>query len=78
MRLWESIGWLGAFSYIVAYILLITKRLSPDKETYHTLNALGGICLVINAVALGDRPNFIVNLIWMIIAVFAIYKVSRS
>lgn len=77
MYIYETIGWLGAFSYILAYGLLIMKRLSPEKQTYHALNALGGICLVINAVALDDRPNLIVNFVWMGIALFAIYKVNR-
>jgi hypothetical protein len=72
----ELIGWIGTFSYLSAYLLMIMKRLSPERKTYHALNALGGICLAVNAVALEDMPNLIVNLIWMMIAVFAIYKVS--
>jgi hypothetical protein len=63
--IYELIGWIGAFSYILAYILLIMKRLSAEKQLYHVLNALGGICLVINAIALHDMPNLIVNFVWM-------------
>ncbi|MGV8135124.1 MAG: hypothetical protein AB2L20_07915 [Mangrovibacterium sp.] len=75
---YELIGWIGAFSYTLAYVLLIIKRLSPEKQLYHTLNAVGGVCLVINAVALDDMPNLIVNFVWMGIALFAIYRVTKS
>jgi hypothetical protein len=75
---YELIGWFGAFSYILAYVLLIMKRLSHEKEPYHLLNALGGICLVINATALDDLPNLIVNLVWMGMALFAIYRIKRQ
>ena len=78
MELYEFIGWIGVFSFILAYILLIMNRLSSDRETYHILNALGGICLVVNAIALNDIPNLIVNIVWMAIALFATYKIATS
>lgn len=75
---YELIGWFGAFFYILAYGLLIMKRLSPEQKPFHALNAMGGVCLVINAIALDDMPNLIVNFVWMGIALFAIYKVTKS
>jgi len=78
MYIYETIGWFGAFFYILAYGLLIMKRLSSERQLYHTLNAMGGVCLVVNAIALDDMPNLIVNFVWMGIALFAIYKVTKS
>lgn len=78
MYICEIIGWFGAFFYILAYGLLIMKRLSSERRLYHTLNAVGGVCLVINAIALNDMPNLIVNFVWTGIALFAIYKVTKS
>lgn len=71
------IGWIGAFAFVIAYFLLSIKVLSAEKVTYHALNAFGGICLVINSVFLDDTPNFFVNFIWTLIAVFSIYRILR-
>ena len=68
MSIIEWIGWLGAALYIGAYFFLSIRKLSADKPFYHVLNALGGLCLIINAVSLKDSPNFFINLIWLFIA----------
>ena len=77
MNIFELIGWLGAVSYIIGYFLLSTKKLSSDQIIYHALNALGGICLVVNSVFLNDSPNFVVNLIWMGIAIYSIIQIFK-
>jgi len=77
MELYQIIGWIGALSFIVAYFLLAIGYLSADKPTYHALNILGGLCLVINAVNLLDLPTIVVNAVWTAIAVFALIKVVR-
>jgi len=68
------VGWLGAVIFIVAYLLLSLEYISAKKYLYHILNALGAICLVINAVVIDDYPNIFVNGIWGLIALFAVYK----
>lgn len=70
MTFYEFCGWTGAVSYIGAYFLLSIKIISANKPLFHLLNALGGLCLIINAIGLNDNPNLIVNLIWMLIALF--------
>lgn len=70
MSFFEICGWIGALSYIGAYFLLSIKVISSNKPLFHLLNALGGLCLIINAIGLKDSPNLIVNLIWMLIALF--------
>ncbi len=75
MSIYELIGWTGALSFIAAYLLLVAGFISSEKPLYHVLNALGGIFLTINAIHLLDMPTVVVNLVWTIIAGFAIYKV---
>lgn len=72
------IGWLGAVAFVVAYLLLSLQVLSAERVLYHILNAVGGICLVINSVFLDDAPNFFVNLIWAVIALFAVYRIQKT
>lgn len=77
MHLFKIIGWIGAIAYILAYLLLSLKKISSEQVFYHTLNALGGICLVINSFFFEDSPNFVVNIIWMLIALYSITRISR-
>ncbi|MCL6217690.1 CBU_0592 family membrane protein [Zunongwangia pacifica] len=72
------IGWFGAIIFIIAYFLLSAGYLSAQKPTYHVLNVIGGLCLVINAVTLNDFPNILVNIVWALIALFAIYRITKD
>ncbi|UII32775.1 hypothetical protein LVD17_02875 [Fulvivirga ulvae] len=78
MKLHELIGWFGAITFIVAYFLLSIKVIRGTGILYHVLNAVGGLCLVINAVYLRDNPTFVVNLVWMLIAIVATVRNVRS
>ncbi|MGB0521829.1 MAG: CBU_0592 family membrane protein [Flammeovirgaceae bacterium] len=78
MGMYEFIGWVGAIAFIVAYFLLVAGKLSAEKPFYHALNVLGGLCLVINAVHLIDKPTIVVNLVWTAIALVAIIKIVRK
>ncbi|HVI45582.1 MAG TPA: hypothetical protein VM802_11955 [Chitinophaga sp.] len=68
-----AVGWTGAILYIVAYLLLSTGKLKADTIIYHVLNILGALGLIFNAFVQKDPPNIIVNLVWLAIAMFAIY-----
>ncbi len=71
----EVIGWLGAVFYIGAYFLLSINKLRAERPFYHVLNALGALCLIINALAINDSPNFFINFIWMVIASVTVYRI---
>lgn len=72
------IGWLGAVLFVVAYLFLSLEYLSAKKPLYHILNALGAVCLVLNAAVIDDYPNIFVNGIWGLIALFAVYKCFQN
>lgn len=67
----EIIGWSGVFFYLIAYLLLVLKKISPDGYTYHIMNAIGAIGLIVNAFSLHDVPNIAVNAAWLTIAAYA-------
>lgn len=71
----ELIGWIGVLLFILAYLLLATDKLSAEKNTYHYMNALGGVCLVVNALSLSDGPTIVVNAVWSAIAVLALLRI---
>lgn len=72
------ISWLGTIFYISAYFLLVVGKLSAQKSTYHVLNALGGICLIINAIPRGDSANIVVNGLWASMALFMVIKIWKG
>ena len=72
-----SLGWIGTFLYLLAYLLLSIKKLRADHRLYHLLNIFGAIGLTYNALSLDDYPNVIVNIVWAIIALSAILLIGR-
>ena len=73
--MFEIIAWIGALAYVLGYFLLSIGYLSSKFPSYHLLNALGALCLIINALHLNDTPNLAVNTVWMLIAFLAILKI---
>ncbi|MDG3584108.1 MULTISPECIES: CBU_0592 family membrane protein [Galbibacter] len=78
IELYTIIGWVGAIIFIIAYLLLVMKKISARKKTYHILNAIGAICLIANAYYLSDFPNVLVNVVWAAIAIYASTKSLSS
>ena len=72
-----SLGWIGSFSYLLAYALLSINKLRSDQLIYHALNIIGAAGLIVNALSIQDYPNVIVNVCWGIIALTAILLVGR-
>jgi hypothetical protein len=71
------LGWVGSISYLLAYLLLTLKKVKPDQKLYHLMNIVGAAGLTLNAVYILDYPNVIVNLVWGIIALLAIWSIAR-
>ena len=63
----DLLAWLGTLSYIVAYLLLSIGKLKAEQKTYHLLNILGALGLIVNAIHLNDYPNIIANSVWFAI-----------
>ncbi len=72
--LFELIGWVGAILFILSYYLLSKGIWKQNQAKYHSLNLIGAICLVINAIHFRDTANILVNAVWAAIALMAIYN----
>lgn len=70
----ETIGWLGSVAIVLAYALNMFKKLSSDSAVYYTLNIGGSVCLVINTLYHHAIPSAVVNVIWILIALIAIFR----
>jgi hypothetical protein len=75
----DLVGWLGAGVLLLAYGLVSFKKLSVDSGYYQLLNVVGSCFLIVNTVYYRAYPSALVNLIWIIIALLASYRMrSRA
>jgi len=68
----EILGWIGALAVIVAFLLNSIKKLRSESPTYLLLNLTGGLLLVINTLYKAAYPSAFVNVVWVIIALYAL------
>lgn len=68
------IGWLGVIFYIMAYLLLSIGKLTPGNPLFHLLNILGATGLITDSAYHKDSPNLVVNVVWLLIGLFAISR----
>jgi len=71
----ELAGWLGVIFILIAYGLLSFGVLSADHIGYHALNLVGGVGIIVDALADKNYQPAVLNLIWIAIAVFAIVRI---
>lgn len=73
----ETIGWIGAVLIVGAYYLNINGKIKSTSAWYITSNLLGGIFFTINTFVHQAYPSMIVNIIWVFIAVAALFKKEK-
>ena len=75
----DLVGWLGAGLLLLAYGLVSFKKLRADSGYYQLLNIVGSCLLIVNTIYYHAYPSALVNLIWIIIALLASYRMrSRA
>jgi hypothetical protein len=75
----DVVGWVGAGMLLIAYALVSFKKLRADSGHYQLLNVVGSCFLIVNTVYYRAYPSALVNLIWIIIALLASYRIrSRA
>lgn len=70
----EIVGWIGSILIVGSYLLNIQGKIESKDIRYIWANLLGGICFIINTYAHNAYPSVAVNIIWVIIAIFAIFR----
>lgn len=71
----DTLGWIGAISYLAAYYLVSTKKLAGDAIPYQLMNLMGGVMLTINTVYYHALPAVTVNVAWIGISIFTLGRV---
>jgi hypothetical protein len=75
-RFWIDItGWIGSGCVLAAYGMLSLHRITARSKLYQALNILGSLCLIVNTVFYSAYPSAFVNIIWLLIAIFALINI---
>ena len=74
----DIIGWAGSVSVLIAYGLLSTHKLTAKSKLYQWLNITGSICLIVNTIFYSAYPSAFVNIVWLLIAIFALINIFKS
>ena len=74
----DIIGWAGAGALLVGYGLVSADRLTGTSLGYQALNVLGSLGLIVNSFYYGAFPSFGLNIVWIGIGLFALWRSRRS
>ena len=74
----DIIGWIGAGGVLAAYALVSTGRVQSASYKYQVLNFFGAAALAINTLYYMAYPSTALNVVWALIAVYAIGRLWRT
>lgn len=74
----ESLGWVGSFIIVIVYGLNSYQKIKSDSLLFYSLNLVGGLLLIIYSNFKGAYANTFINVIWVLIALPAIFKILKS
>lgn len=72
----EILGWIGSAAVLVAYGMNSIQKLKSDSMIFYLLNLFGGLFLIVYTVYKAAYASTFINVVWVIIAVIAMIKVS--
>jgi len=74
----DIIGWIGSISLLTAYALNSYQKIKSDSYLFLFLNIAGGVCFIIYTFYYKAYANTFLNIVWVIIAIPALIKLSRK
>jgi hypothetical protein len=70
-----AIGWIAAILVLSGYMLMMSKKVSPDGVVYLALNAAGSFGLGLTTIAAHAWQSAVVNVLWL---AFGIAPLGRA
>jgi len=77
MLVFDIIGWVGSIMVVLAYFLLSAKKIKPGL-TYQLLNLLAATLMAIGLFPRSAWFSFAVQIVWALVAIFAIAKMKKK
>lgn len=73
----EIAGWGGASLILIAYLLLSAGRMTGQSLSYQGMNVVGAFGFVINGWWHGALPSATLNVLWLMIGLFASIRILK-
>jgi hypothetical protein len=73
----QTAGWIGTLLIVLAYFLVSFKKTNPGSKSYQLMNLFGAIGIGINVFYHQAWPAFAMEVIWALIAVFALVNILK-
>lgn len=74
----EIIGVIGLFLVLVAFVLILLKKVNESSKSYLFLNVLGGSVLIYYASVINSTPFLILQIAWVSIALIKLIIVLKQ
>ncbi|PLY07692.1 MAG: hypothetical protein C0625_05820 [Arcobacter sp.] len=74
MDIYQIIGFIGMLFIVYAYFLLQIKKYTITSFSYQVLNLVGAILLLISLFVHFNLGSFIIEVFWIIITLYGMYK----
>lgn len=74
MDIYQVIGFIGMLFIIWAYFLLQIEKYTITSFSYQILNLIGAILLLISLFVHFNLGSFIIEVFWIMITLYGIYK----
>lgn len=71
----ELAGWAGAGLILLAYLLISTGRVTGQSPAYQWMNLFGAAGFMVNGWWHGALPSAALNVVWMLIGGFALWRI---
>jgi hypothetical protein len=73
----ETVGWIGAALILGAYILLSLGKVEGRSTTYQLMNVIGAAGFIVNGLANGAMPSAVLNIVWMGIGLYTLWRIRQ-
>lgn len=67
----------GAACVIIAYFLVSSNKLSAQSARYQWLNLIGAVLIMLSLYHYWNIGTFIIEVVWIVIAVMALVKLKK-
>lgn len=77
MNIYAALGYIGASLVLISYIQVTRGRWKPKSYIFQLANVVGAAFLIVYGVYEATYPNVVLNVVWLAVALTAVYKLHN-
>lgn len=70
--MYEFVGFIGVFCYVLSYAMLQYRRDFAKSFTYSILNLFGAGFLLVSLADNWNFPSFVIQVIWLVLSLYGL------